>query len=303
MISDIKCTYLDVSTIENKALELNRMYFTYYLDPNSLGVLVERLSEVQFGAVLCGMTTEYDGDIRDIFKQNYPEMENLSVAQALGLITEREVEDYAGTYYFPVDSFGDGTYVDFLDIEPVGLDQLHIRRQSYRITIFDVYTDLPENDVITLYDENGMRVDIIYHFHLGAVQIETADTEDSLGISGWYYLNPESVSTETDLNVDYSWIEGKYHQAHYAPMTLELWFDSEAPWEYGNDWYVCYNIHDDYEILRDGLAYYMGGGEKPTFYGGNPYSPGSEIQFDYDGYNFVLTSEDGAFDGTSFFLE
>ena len=86
-------------------------------------------------------------------------------------------------------------------------------------------------------------------------------------------------------------------------MTLELWFDSEAPWEYGNDWYVCYNIHDDYEILRDGLAYYMGGGEKPTFYGGNPYSPGSEIQFDYDGYNFVLTSEDGAFDGTSFFLE
>ena len=302
-VSDIKCPGLDISTSEKQVLELNRMYFTYYLEKEDLDSLVERLSKINFGTVLYGSAAEFSHSTEEIYKQYYPYTEDISVAQALELIDERKIEDYVGTYYLPEDWYGDGTYVDFLDIEAVGLDQLRIRRQSYRITVFDVYINMPEGDIITLYDENGMRVDIIYHFDMEAIQIETADPEDPLNISGWYYINPESISPTVNDSLDFSWVEGEYHQAAYYPMTLELFFDSNRPWENGNDWYIYYSIHDEYEILRDGRAYYIGGGETPSFYGGNPNSPGSEIRFDYDGYNFVLTSDDGMFDGISFFQD
>ena len=111
----------------------------------------------------------------------------------------------------------------------------------------------------------------------------------------------------TTADVDYSWIEGTYLLAHAAMIQLNLSFSTPRPWENGDDWGINWSITESnfdgsVDILGEGTATYVGGGECPEFRGTFD-SEGSSIQLKYDGYNFVVNCESLRLDGDGSFFK
>ncbi len=111
----------------------------------------------------------------------------------------------------------------------------------------------------------------------------------------------------TTADVDYSWIEGTYLLAHAAMIQLNLSFSTPRPWENGDDWGINWSITESnfdgsVDILGEGTATYVGGGECPEFRGTFD-SDGSSIQLKYDGYNFVVNCESLRLDGDGSFFK
>lgn len=211
-----------------------------------------------------------------------------------------DVTPMIGTYVATfTDEYGD-EWVLMLDIFKKGASALEITMGDSPTNIIEETISLPESNTFSFYAEPGGLVSMEFHPSNNSIHMKYA----WLDLDAWFYLQsreepepPEVLTVE-----DFGWMEGRYCQAHLAFVELYFYFDGHIPTKNERGWSVNFSIFDTDAgyLVAEGTALYNGGIACPSFtgYDGNT---GTEYNFEFNGYNFVVTSNDGAFCGNEFF--
>lgn len=185
--------------------------------------------------------------------------------------------DNDGKYFTIHDPYDDSIWTDDLHCDITTEDQ---RKTLMNLDSGDIVT--VRGKITTVGEVMGYLMDID--------QLEYGDTT--------YY---EGTDDSYGEELDYSWLEGEYEKAHDVDITMVLDVDDLITTEIYVR-FLRYNPSGDTEVLGEGPASYVRGGESPRFEGYLYNDTMDPITIEYDGnsYNFTVDCSALGFFGDTF---
>lgn len=187
--------------------------------------------------------------------------------------------DNDGKYFSIHDPYDDSFWTDDLHCNITTDEQLR------------TLMNLNEGDTVTVHGKIT-TVGEVLGYYIDLEQLEYGDTT--------YYYN-EDMDDSYAEELDYSWLEGEYEKAHDVDITMVLDVDDLITTEIYVR-FLRYNPSGDTEVLGEGPASYVRGGESPRFEGYlyNDTMDPITIEYDENSYNFTIDCSALGFFGDTF---